>query len=157
MYIDFLVIATVLNFLLLLIILNRLLYKPLRKFFTDRQTKIREELAEAERLTQMANDRVTEKNEELSNFRAECKLIKDNILKDATVERENILYAAKLKEVELIKHADNKIQTMNKKAIDELEERISRIIADLAGKVLEEKLDSEKDRELILRLLAERG
>ena len=157
MYIDFLVIATVLNFLLLLIILNRLLYKPLRKFFTDRQNKIRDDLAEAERLTQMANDRVTEKNEELSNFRAECKLIKDNILKDATAERENILYAAKLKEVELIKHAENKIQTMNKKATDELEEKISRIIADLAGKVLEEKLDSDKDRELILKLLSERG
>ena len=157
MYIDFLVIATVLNFLLLLIILNRLLYKPLKKFFTDRQNKIREDLAEAERLTQMANDRVTEKNEELNNFRAECKQIKDNILKDATAERESILYAAKLKEVELIKHAENKIQTMNKKAIDELEERISRIIADLAGKILEEKLDSEKDKELILRLLAERG
>ena len=157
MYIDFLVIAVVLNFILLMIILNRLLYKPLKKFFTDRQTKIQQEIHEAERLTKLANDRVTEKNEELNNFRAECKAIKDKILRDASAERESILYSAKVKEQEIIKHAENKVETINKRAIDELEEKISWIIADLAGKVLEEKIDSEKDRELILRLLAKRG
>jgi len=140
-----------------MVILNRLLYKPLKKFFNDRQNKIKEDLLEAERLTKIANDRVTEKNQELSNFRSECKGIKDKIMKDAEIERENILLSAKLKEQDLIKHAENKIRTINKKAIDELEDKISEVIATLTGKILEEKIDSDKDKELITKLLAKRG
>ncbi|MCL1826695.1 MAG: F0F1 ATP synthase subunit B [Candidatus Cloacimonetes bacterium] len=157
MYIDFLLLATILNFILLMIILNRLLYKPLKKYFNDRQNKIKEDLAEAERQNKIANDRVTEKNEELSNFRAGCKEIKEKIIKDAEAEREVILMAAKDKEQDLIKHAENKIMTINKKAIDDLEDRISEVIATLTGKILEEKIDSEKDKELIMKLLAKRG
>jgi len=47
MAIDFSIIAVILNFVLLLIILNSLLYKPLSKFLADRQNKIQSDVNEA--------------------------------------------------------------------------------------------------------------
>jgi F-type H+-transporting ATPase subunit b len=157
MTVDFSLIGVILNFVLLLFILNRLLYKPLKGFFDDRQKKIKEDLEEAERLSKIANERVTEKNEELNNFRAECRGIKEKIVKDAEAEREAILHAAKVKENELIKHTEGKIIELNKRAVEEIESKLSEIVADLASKVLAEKIDDVRDKELINKLLAKRG
>jgi F-type H+-transporting ATPase subunit b len=157
MTVDFSLLGVILNFILLLFILNRLLYKPLKGYFDERQKKIKDDLDEAERLNKIADDRVTEKNEELNNFRKECRSIKEKIVKDAETEREGILLAAKNKENELIKHAENKITELNNRAITEIEKRLSEIIADLTGQVLAEKIDGSKDKELIEKLLAKRG
>ena len=157
MTIDMSMIGVILNFILLLVILNALLYRPLRGFFESRQKKIKDDLDEAAKLTEIANQRVTEKNNELNNFRLECRSIKDRIVKDAENERDTILYNAKIKAHDLIQHAEYQIVEKNKRAEINLEKHLSEIIAELSGKLLAEKIDSQKDKELITRLLVKRG
>jgi len=157
MTVDMSLIGVILNFIFLLIVLNAVLYKPLRSFFEKRQDQIKHDLHEAARLNEIASQRVTEKNEELNNFRLECRSIKSRVIKDAENERDNILHIAKIKAEDLVKHAENQILEKNKKAEINLEKHLSGIIADLTGKLLAEKIDSAKDQELINKLLDKRG
>ena len=46
--IDYSLIIVILNFVLLLIVLNKLLFKPMKKFLSDRQQEVEKEMKEVE-------------------------------------------------------------------------------------------------------------
>lgn len=157
MAIDFSLIVVILNFILLLIVLNNVLYKPLKKYLADRQEKIKNDVDEASQSIEKANQLVIQKEEELKNSMEEARKIKDSIRREAENQADKILHDAKLQERETIQQTQNQLNELNKKAMADIETQLSGMIADLTSKVLAEKIDVEKDRELINKLLAKRG
>ena len=157
MTIDVSLIFVILNFVLLLIVLNRLLYIPLKKYFTDRQTKIKDDVETAAKSIEEANKLVAEKEDELKKAFVEARNIKENIRKEAEELAENTKQAAMREGHEKIKQAEIHCEEFRRQTMENLESDLADIIVDLASKVLEVKLDSAKDKELILKLLADRG
>lgn len=157
MALDFSLIVVILNFILLLIVLNNILYKPLRNFLADRQKKIQSDVEEADISIQKANQLVAQREEELKSSMEEARKIKDTIRREAETQADNILHNAKQQERETIQQTQNQLKELNKKAMIEIESKLSDIVADLTGKVLAEKIDEKKDRDLINKLLAKRG
>ena len=157
MTIDVSIIFVILNFVLLLIILNRLLYQPLKKYFTDRQTQIKNDVETASKSIEEANKLVTEKEEELKKAFIEARNIKESIRREAEVTAENTKQQAIKDGLEKIKQAEIHCEEFRRQTMENLESDLADIVVDLAGKVLEVKLDSAKDKELILKLLANRG
>ena len=157
MTIDISLIVIILNFVLLLIILNAVLYKPLKSFLTERQNKIQNDIEEASKSVERANQLVVEKEGQLKNAMNEARSIKDTIRQEAETQADQIVLAAKIQEQEMLKQTENRLETMSKQAMIDIETQLTEIVADLAGKVLAEKIDGAKDKELITKLIAERG
>ncbi|MCK9328689.1 MAG: hypothetical protein PHY08_01000 [Candidatus Cloacimonetes bacterium] len=157
MTIDFSMIIVILNFVLLMIVLNNLLYKPLKQYFVDRQNKIQQDVNEASESIEKANQLVVKREDELKNSMEDARKMKDSIRYEAEKQAEQILHNAKLQERDTIQQTQNQLKELNKKAFRDIESKLSVIVANLTEKVLEEKIDSEKDKELINKLLAKRG
>ena len=157
MTIDISLVAVILNFVLLLIILNAILYKPLKGFLSDRQKKIQSDIEEASKSIEKAYNLAQQREYELKNAIEEARNIKEAIRVEAENQAENIIKAAKEHERDIISQTENKLKTMSEQTMRDFESQITEIVADLTGKVLAEKIDDVKDRELINRLLANRG
>jgi len=157
MTIDFSFILVIINFVFLLLVLNKILYKPLKAFLSERQTQIKNEVEETTRSVEKANQLVLEKEEELRRAFIEARDIKDTIVKEAEVHAEGIIQNAKQKELDIIQNTDVQLSELNKRRMEEMEHQLADIIVDLTSKVLAERVDGEKDKELINKLLAERG
>jgi len=157
MTIDMSFVLVILNFVFLLIVLNSLLYKPLKGYFTDRQTQIKNDLEEASKSVEQAKLLVIEKEDELKKAFVEARNIKDNIVKEAEQHAEKIILTARKTEADILADREYKLKELEKKTKEELENELSDIIVDLASKILAERIDGAKDKEMINSLLAKRG
>ena len=157
MTVDLSFLIVILNFVLLLYILDKILYKPLKAYFTDRQKQIQNDVEEANKSIEKANLLIVEKENELKLAHTEARTIRDDVRKEAETQAANLIDTAKQQERDIVKQAQIQIQEMNFKAIAELENDLSEIVANFTSKVLYEKIDSQKDKELIKRILEKRG
>ena len=157
MTIDISLVVVILNFILLMIVLNSLLYKPLKGYFTARQKKVEDDIMQAEQSIEKANQLVTQKENEMRLALDDARKMKENIRRDAETQAEDIIKVAKQKEHEIIAQEENKIRELHHQATIQIEAELSALIADLTARVLAEKIDSEKDKQLILKLLENRG
>ena len=71
--IDYSLIIVILNFVLLLIVLNKILYKPIKKFLSERQQKIASDLDEAKASRKQAEELVEQKSNELKQSAEEIR------------------------------------------------------------------------------------
>ena len=83
MTLDLTFILVILNFILLMIILKKLLYKPLKSFLTDRQNKIQADVDEAKESLDTAKQLVLSREEELNKAIKESNKLKDDIRHEA--------------------------------------------------------------------------
>ena len=138
-----------LNFVLLLVVLNLILYKPLTKLLGDREKKIREGVENAERAEVMVN---------------EAGMTKANILKQASVESQSMMDKARQageslkadivgdahKEAEhIVKAGQQAIEMERSKTLQELQLKAVDLVVSSAEKILFKKLNQEGDAKLI--------
>ncbi len=152
---DKMVGLTWLAFLIACFALYKLAWKPIGQALDRREDKIRQSLKEAADIqAQAAMDREAQKLmiEEASREAA------------AIVERARAAAEATAKAVEansraesenLIRDAQTEIVRAKEKAVAELRREASDLVLEVAGRVLEKKLDAATDRELTDRLIRE--
>jgi len=140
-----------------MIVLNGLLYKPLKSYLMARQKKIADDITEASNSIKRAEQLVVEKEDELKKTMEEARHIKDTIKTEAETHADKIIQAARQTERDIINETEYKLQEMGKHARNIIESDLADIIVDLTSKVLAQKIDSETDRQLIARVLANRG
>lgn len=138
-----------LNFVLLLVVLNLILYKPLTKLLSEREKKIREGVEHAEKAQVMLN---------------EANMTKANILKQASVESQGMMEKARLagenlkteivgaahREAEhIVKTGQQAVEMERAKTLQELQLKAANLIVASAEKILRRKLDQKADADLI--------
>ncbi|MBN2460209.1 MAG: F0F1 ATP synthase subunit B [Candidatus Cloacimonetes bacterium] len=155
--IDYTLIIVILNFLVLLVILNRLLYKPINRFLQERSEKIAQDIKEAGKAKEEAQKMVEQKEKDLRMSAAEIRKTKKAAKKEAEKKAEEILTQAKEHERKIIKDTNLQLTHEREKAISQIEHEMSDMIANLSSKFLSEKMDSKKDREAIANLLKKRS
>ncbi|HEX2882943.1 MAG TPA: F0F1 ATP synthase subunit B [Candidatus Limnocylindria bacterium] len=145
----------VVNFLLLLYLLNRLLFKPLLSRMDERAEKIREGLENAEAA---ARDRdlaraereaaVTEARKEAADMLARANKIaedtRNEILSDARTEAERVTAKAR-----------DEITAEKERAMAELREQVADLALAAAGKLVRSEMDAPTHRRLVEEFLAE--
>jgi len=157
MTIDISLILVILNFLLLMIVLNGLLYKPLKSYLIARQKKIVDDIAEASESITKAEQLVAQREDELKKSMDEARHLKDTIKSEAETHADKIVQNARQTERDIINETEYKLQEMEKNARVIIESDLADIIVDLTSKVLAQRIDSQTDKELIARVLANRG
>ena len=149
------VILTWLTFLLLLAVLYRFAWKPILKALDEREASIRRAVEDADRVKEELA-RIHETRQQF--IREAGKKARDIISetkKAATQISQVIQNKAKEEANILLENARRDIREETEKARIILREESAQLVIDLAAKLIEENLDTDANRKLIHKLIAE--
>lgn len=142
-------VAQIINFLIILYVLRRFLYKPVLDLLKKRQDIVKEGLMKAEEANQRLEKVVEEEKNIIRNAQMEAKKIVDDVKIEAAALSEELEENAKEKAQKLLKDAREQI---SRQAI-EIEKRLTLNISRIALKFLQKSLRdlfSEKEQEKLM-------
>ena len=145
----------IVNFLLLLYLLNRLLFKPLLKTLDERQARISQGLKDAE---QAARDRElarAEREAALDEARREAQSMVARATKIAEDSRNEIVAAARSEAERVTARARDEIIAEKERAMAEIREQVADLAILAAGRLLHEEIDGTRQRRLVNDFLAD--
>ena len=135
----------IINFFLLLFIVKEYFKEPISKIINERKQKIEAELVEATKNKKEAEQLLKEAETQINSSR-KAEEEAHNLIKEARENRENILKTTEL-EVTKIKND----------AKEELGREVKNLAAELAEKIIKEKVDDAQEISLIDKFIAEVG
>ena len=148
-----LLIAQLVNFLIVFFVLKKFAYKPILAMLDKRTAKIEKGLEDA----QEANKRLEEIMEKEKEVMAQAKKEAQKIIKaseeQAKANAISIVLEARNQNEKLALSAKKQIEQEKERMILEIKKEISDLVIGATEKIIEQKLDREKDAELIKRSL----
>lgn len=153
--IDFkLLIIQVFNFLILLLILKKWIYKPFLKFLDDRAAKIHESLKASETMRNELKDFEAKKETELLSLKEKSQTILENVRREALEEKKKTIEMTTNEAKSIMEAARSQIETDRKKSLKDIQKEVSILALEISKKIFSE-LDVEKARTLIDHSLQE--
>lgn len=150
-----LLIAQVVNFLLLLFILKRFLYKPILKVLEERKQKIAESLKNAEEIDKKLEQITLEREERLKKASKEA----ESLLQEATKTAEKIVAEAHQKAAldnqRMMEKTQTQIQLEKAKLQQEMHAELVDLVAKALVKVTGEVTDEKSHKKMVERSLKE--
>jgi len=141
--------AQVVHFLILLIFLRLVAYKPLTKLLSDRQKLIADSISAAEQERQQAEQLRAELEAELRRAREQAQDIVQKAAKAGEEQAAVIIENAKNEAKRLKDAALVDIQRERDKAVAELREQAATLAILVAGKIIEQKLDDQIQHRMV--------
>jgi len=150
-------IVQMVNFLILLVILHRLLYKPLLAKMEERTVAIKQSL-DAAQAARAEAARAHEENEaRLRAAHAEAAAIRAQALKDAADEQRRLVEAARAEAQRLIESAKAQTEAEIRRAREELRREVAEIATAVAEKLVRRSLRDDDHRRVIADAVARIG
>ena len=140
-------IAQILNFLVLVFVLAKFVYKPVLGIMEERKNKIASDLETAEKAKNDAEAVKAEYAAKLADARQEAQAIIENARKTAQAAHDKIMADTKVEQEQYVAAQKEIIATEKKKAMDEVRAQVISLSMIAAGKIVEQKLNSEEDKE----------
>lgn len=147
--------AQIINFVLLLVLLRFLLYKPLLRVLDERRRRIEEGLRSAERMREQAAAGEREVQARLEEARREGQALVAQAQQVANRIQEEARQAAQKEAEAMLARARNEIQLERDAAIAELRREFADLAIRAAERVIGQSLDGQAHRRLIDEVLAE--
>ncbi len=141
-------IAQILNFLVLVFVLAKFAYKPLLGMMEERKNKIASDLDAAENAKKDAEAVKAEYAAKLADARQEAQAIIENARKTAQAAHDKIMAETKVEQEQYVAAQKEIIATEKKKAMDDVRAQVISLSMIAAGKIVEQKLNSEEDKQL---------
>jgi F-type H+-transporting ATPase subunit b len=145
----------VFNFLILLFLLHRILYRPILRILDERRERIRTDLDEARQLREAAAQDRAEYQRQLEQVRDESRAILDEASSVAERIRAEARRQAEEEQERALQRAREAIQRERDHAIAELRREVADLAIDAASQVIRRNLDSSEQRRLVEEVLAE--
>jgi F-type H+-transporting ATPase subunit b len=148
-----LMIWTVITFVLLLLILKKVAWKPILTALDKRESDIREALAQAEKAKDDAKQILEQNQANLAKAEEESKKIIDQSRAYAETLKEQLIKESKEQAKKIVDDASLEIQRKKDTAFEELKGQIAEIAVSAAEKIIRESLDSQKSKQVIDKYL----
>ena len=150
-------IVQLVNFLILLAILYRLLYKPLLAKMEERSAAIKTSLEAAEAARAAAAKQQEENAERLRAAYAEAQSIRAAALKEAADEQRKLVEAARREAQQLVESAKAQTDADIRRARDELRREVSDLAIAVAEKLVRKSLRDDEHRRVVDDAIARIG
>jgi F-type H+-transporting ATPase subunit b len=124
------------NFLIVLFVLNLILYRPIRGIIKKRAEIMAARLDEIERFTAQASDRMTAYEQELDNARQQAQDLRMQMKEEGYAEEKKLVEAASTEAGSILKAAREKIASEKKSAIAALKAQVDKFAQMAAEKIL---------------------
>jgi len=145
----------VFNFLLLLYILNRFLFRPLLARMDERSSKIEKGLEDAEAAARDRELARAEREAAVSEARKEAAEMIARANKIAEDTRNEILADARAEAEKVTTRAREEITAEKERAMAELRSTVADLALEAAGKLIRSEMDGATQRRLVEEFLAE--
>jgi F-type H+-transporting ATPase subunit b len=149
-----LAIFTAVVFLLLVVILRKFAWKPISEGLEKRENHIAHEIAAAERANAEAKHLLADYQKKLDAAQHEVRAILDEARRDAEHTAGQIAAKAKADAEAEMRRALREVETAKDQALKDLAETAATLATDLAGKLLQQKLQPADHARLIDEAMA---
>jgi len=149
-----LLIAQIVNFLVLLFVLYKFAYGPIVAMLEKRQKKIETGLKEAEAAHKKLAESEEKQKEILRHARTEAKDIVEKAHMQAEKSKSDLAVEAKIQAEKIIADAKAQIEQEKQKTISEIKSEIGGLVVAAAEKIVGEKIDEKKDKEIIEKAIS---
>jgi F-type H+-transporting ATPase subunit b len=144
-------------FLVLLFALRKYAWPPIVRLTEERERKIAEQLADAERLNHEAQAALEEHRALVAGAREEAHGLINEAKALAEKERQNLIARAHEEQERILERARREIEQERDRAVTELRREAVELSLAAAARLIEHRLDQEGDRELVERYLSSVG
>jgi F-type H+-transporting ATPase subunit b len=145
----------IINFLILLYLLNRFLFKPVLARLDERSSKISKGLEDAETAARDRELARAEREAAVTEARKEASNLIANANKIATDTRNEILAEARAEAEKVTERARQEIVAEKDRAMAELRAQVADLALAAAGKLVRSEMDGPTQRRLVEEFLAE--
>lgn len=144
-----LLLAQIVNFLILLFVLYKFAYGPILKMLEERTDKIEKGLKDADESHKKLAEIVQKEKEVMAEARKEAQAIIVKAEEQAKKSKDGIAIEAKAQAEKIMQDTEKKIEEEKNKMLAEVKGEISNLVIIATEKIISQKLDTAKDKELI--------
>lgn len=148
-----LLLTQIANFSILLIVLTKLLYKPILKGLESRRKKIEEGLAFTEKAQAEEEKLAKRKDEVLKESRAEARVILENAKKEAKRTKDEIVASGKEEVTKQKERMTKELEAEYKEREEELMGQTVDVASEMVKRLIPEVVSSEQQHQLIRKNL----
>lgn len=151
------VLIQAINFLILIFLLSRFLFKPLAKFLADRSAGIEKSLAEAKAAHEAAAKAQAEYQAQMREAQREIAAVREQGQREVEAERQRLLQASRAEADRLVGHAKAEIEAETKRAKAGLREEAAGIALAAAERLLGRTISGDDQKRLADQYVRELG
>ncbi len=152
---NFTSVLQIMNFIILMVLLTKYLYKPFLNMMDERKNKIASDLSKAEEFRKNAEVYREEMRKELERAREEARRIIESAAERAKRFEEEQKNKAKLEAVKMIDDAKREIEKEREKAFQSVRSEAVSIAILLVKRILGEQIDIEVKRRYLEDVMKE--
>lgn len=147
----------VVNFLILIVLLQRFLYKPLTQFLATRAEGIKRSLEEAKAAREAAARAQQEYEARIAATRREAATLREAAVREVEEERQRLLKASRDEATRLLSEAKTQIEQEVKRAKAELRKEVVGLSVGIAERLIARSLTADDHRRLAEQVAQEIG
>ncbi len=147
-------VAYILNFIILVVLLRMFLYKPVSGMLAQRQLRISEGLAAADKAAQQAARQRTEFEKELAKARESSQAEARKAAEATEKMRQDILLAAQKEADEIRARAKTEAEQEKQQVMADLQKQAAELAMQISRKVVGQAIDEKAQRQLVDQFLA---
>lgn len=144
-------IAQILNFIVLLVVLTKFCYKPILKVMDNRRNRIIKDLDSAEQTRVEAEDLKKQYAKQLADARKEATAIVDKANSVGQKLHDDFVAQAQAEKEQMLKAAAEHIAQEKQQAMLDIRAQVISLATEIAGKIVDQKLNSPEDQALIAK------
>jgi len=145
------------NFLILIVLLHRFLYKPLTQFLATRADGIKRSLEEAKAAREAAAKAQQEYEARIAATRREAAALRESAVREVEEERQRLLKVSRDEAARLLTEAKAQIEQEVKRAKTELRAEVVGLSLGVAERLIGRRLTTDDDRRLAEQVVQEIG
>lgn len=146
---------TVVTFVILLLILKKIAWKPILTSLHERETFIKESIEKANNAQVEAEKLLAENKANLAKAEEEAQKIIAQGREYSEKLKIQLLEESKLEAQKMIEQAKNEIERRNAEAFNNLKSQVAELAVEAAEKIIRENLDKEKQKKIVEKYLSE--
>ena len=143
------ILAQMLNFLILVVVLRAVAYKPIVKMLKDRENTIAASLKKADDDAAKAEAALKEYQDQLANARTKAQDIVDKAEKRAQEDHEAFVQATQKEIAQMKEAAEQQIQRERQQAVEQLKGEMITLSLAAASKIVSKNMDADENEKLI--------
>ncbi|MDP3245093.1 MAG: F0F1 ATP synthase subunit B [bacterium] len=141
-----LLIAQLINFLILLFVLYKFLYKPVLKMLQDRTTRIENSLADAQRIEKEIKQIEEDRLNKMAEARKESQRIIEEAKGQAEKVKHELLANAQKESLEIVEAGKQQLKNQQETLMKEARKSIAALVVEAARQVLGDVVDEKIDK-----------
>lgn len=141
-------VAQLVNFLIVMLVLWRFVYKPIIAMLDAREKRIEKSVREAEEITKRLKEADGERSEILHNARVEAQALIEKAIAETEDRKHDMIEAAKREVERVIVRGKDQLATERDQMMIEIRRDIIDIAVRAAAKIALEKMDEKKSQSL---------